>query len=168
MHSGKGGSGFLFNFFTANRTCMCFGKFPREHLSKREHWGVNRHLWSWATAVWPMLSPLNFLTVSPLSRVTKHTIDSALWIKSKSQAKLKLVYLQDSFMKLVNNRASFSKRIVCRRCQYWGGEQSYEEGFVNGLWVCFQQLIAKEWMEKHSLELGVGRERAIKMANETN
>lgn len=31
----------------------------------------------WATAEQPMLSPLN-LTVSPLSRVTKHTIDSTL------------------------------------------------------------------------------------------
>lgn len=30
-----------FYFFAANRTCVCFGKFPREHLSKREHGGVN-------------------------------------------------------------------------------------------------------------------------------
>lgn len=43
---GKEEVAFLFNFFTANRTCMCFGKFPREHLSKKEHWGGNQHLLS--------------------------------------------------------------------------------------------------------------------------
>lgn len=88
-----------------------------------------------------MLSPLMFLTVSALNKVTKHTVDSVLELKKKSgaQAKHQRAYLQENFMKLVNSWPSFPRKIVCSCCQGWSREWSYERVVVvkTGLQTCF-------------------------------
>lgn len=126
MHSGKGGSGFLFNFFTANRTHMCFGKLPREHLSKKEHWGVNWHLLRLGNCCMAHAVSIKRNCVSFKQNHKTYYRFHSLNKKPDHKAKLKLVYLEDNVTKSVNNLDSFSKE------QFMEDASSGLEGGVQG------------------------------------